>query len=107
MALRVVYAVTLAALLLPPIAAAQSADEKAIRDLIAKLGAGEQVEQTANFVMFTGAYNRPFVRGESKEPARAAGVENRVPGTQRARRRCGGSSCHSPTIWPTSSAMPR
>jgi ketosteroid isomerase-like protein len=49
-------------------AAAQSnfpADEKALRDLAAKLDTGMPAEETPNGIVFTGALRQPRVRGEA------------------------------------------
>jgi hypothetical protein len=49
-------------------AAAQSkfpADEKALRDLAAKLDTGTPAEETPNGIVFTGALRQPRVRGEA------------------------------------------
>ena len=71
-----------AALLTSTPTAAQntSADETAIRELIAALDKGTPVAQTADFVLFTGGMKRPFVRGQG-EPELKPGVAERKGGS--------------------------
>lgn len=47
------------------LAAQQDADEKAIRDAVAKWDAENRVPQTADSIFWSGAYKRPAVRGQS------------------------------------------
>ena len=47
-------------------AQSNSADEKAIRDLIAKVDAGQQTPETADSVFFSGAMKRPRVGRDAK-----------------------------------------
>jgi hypothetical protein len=67
-----------------PHAQTTSADERAIRELIARYGQGEPVARTDDQIFWTGAYKRPTVgseRGEEIPSGRQP--SERVPGSQR------------------------
>jgi ketosteroid isomerase-like protein len=86
MTAKSILSLVVAGLVLSQVAQSQSAmsaDEQAIRDIIAKGDAGERIEETSNAILFTGAFMRPVVRGEAPAELRPE-VKNRVPGTQRA-----------------------
>jgi hypothetical protein len=68
-------------------AQSQSADERAIRDLIARYDRGESVTRTDDVVVWTGDFERPTVgsaRGEAL-PADQRPSSARVPGSPSAR----------------------
>jgi hypothetical protein len=74
-------------LALPPTvhAADRASDEAAIRALIAQLDAGKTVPRTGDRVFWSGAYEKPVMGEERPTPRKIEeGVENRVPGSQRA-----------------------
>ncbi len=49
-------------------AQSQSADERAIRDLIARYDKGESVAQTDDAIYWSGPFKRPTVGSEEREP---------------------------------------
>jgi hypothetical protein len=66
-------------------AADHASDEAAIRALIAQLDAGKTVPRTEDRVFWSGAYEKPVIGDERPIPRKVEdGVENRVPGSQRA-----------------------
>jgi hypothetical protein len=79
------------ALMTPRLAVAQSreADEKAIRELIAKLDAGtirRADHSTAQSIFWSGAYKGPVIgRRVAPQPIDNPGVTNRVQGSQRSK----------------------
>ena len=72
---------------------AQSADERTIRDLIARYDRGESVAQAGDMIYWTGPFKRPTVGSEERDPlppelqptaARSPGAPSeRVPGSRR------------------------
>ena len=74
-------------------AQSQSADERAIRDLIARYDQGESVPRTSDEIFWTGDFKRPRIGSEEREPlpsdlrpssARIPGSPSeRVPGSRR------------------------
>jgi len=57
-----------------------SADEAAIREVIAEMNAGRPAPRTTDTVFWSGAYVKPFVRGEQPQvrPGSSAGGDNRT-----------------------------
>ena len=80
------FAVFFAASLLAGNAVAQnvSADEKAIRDLIAAADSGKPRSETADAIFWTGAYKRPIV-GRQVKPELMPGVEDRAATRQKTK----------------------
>ena len=86
-------AAVLASLALSAEAQSQSADERSIRDLIARYDKGESVARTDDTIYWTGPFKRPTVGSEERDPlppdrqpssARAPGAPSeRVPGSRR------------------------
>jgi ketosteroid isomerase-like protein len=68
-----------------PSCADHASDEAAIRALIAQLDQNKAVARTSDRVFWSGAYEKPVI-GDERPVARKGegGVENRVPGSQRA-----------------------
>ena len=86
-------AAVLASIAMSAEAQSPSADERAIRDLIARYDAGESVASTTDTIYWTGPFKRPTVGSEAREPlppdqqptsTRAPGAPSeRVPGSRR------------------------
>jgi hypothetical protein len=84
----VVAAITISAAARTP-----SADERAIRDLIARYDTGESVPRTDDVIVWTGEFKRPTIGSQQREPlpadqrpssARAPGAASeRVPSSRR------------------------
>ena len=68
-------------------AEAQSADERAIRDLIARYDKGESVTRTDDAIFWSGEFKRPTVGSQKREalPADRRPSSARVPGSPSAR----------------------
>jgi hypothetical protein len=72
-------------------AQSQSADERAIRDLIARYDKGESVARTDDEILWSGDFKRPAVGSQKREPVPAdrnpsapvPGSSARVPGSRR------------------------
>jgi hypothetical protein len=80
-------AAVLASIAVSAEAQSQSADERAIRDLIARYDAGESVVRTDNVVFWTGEFKRPTVGSQRSEalPADQRPSSAPVPGSPSAR----------------------
>ena len=76
-------AAVLASLAISAEAQSQSADERAIRDLIARYDKGESVTQTDDVIFWTGDFKRPTVGSQAPEalPADQRPSSARVPGS--------------------------
>jgi hypothetical protein len=94
MGIRALAAATvLASIAIPAQGQSQSADERAIRDLIARYDRGESVARTDDTIYWTGPFKWPTVGSEERDPlppdlqpssARAPGAPSeRVPGSRR------------------------
>ncbi len=75
-------AAVLASIAISAEAQSQSADERAIRDLIARYDRGESVASTDDTIYWTGPFKRPTVGSQEREPLPAAQQPSsaRVPG---------------------------
>jgi ketosteroid isomerase-like protein len=60
-----------------------SADEKAIREIIASTDSGKPAENTADMVLFNSTVERPWYRDQGKPAVRKPGTEERIPGSSR------------------------
>lgn len=80
-------AAVLASIAISAEAQSQSADERAIRDLIARYDKGESVTRTDNEIFWTGEFKRPTVGSQKREalPADQRPSSARVPGSPSAR----------------------
>ena len=84
-------AALLASIAISTEAQSQSADERAIRDLIARYDKGESVARTSDQIVFSGEDQRPVVGSQKREPvppelrpsAPGPGSPERVPGSRR------------------------
>ena len=91
--IRTVAAAAVLAVTTSAEAQSPSADERAIRDLIARYDRGESVPLTAEMIYWTGPFKRPTVGSQTREPlpvdqqpssAPVPGVSSeRVPGSRR------------------------
>jgi hypothetical protein len=89
----VVAAAVLASIGASAEAQSQPADERAVRDLIARYDQGESVPRTSDVIFWTGDFKRPAIGSEEREPlpadrrpssARVPGAPSeRVPGSRR------------------------
>lgn len=80
-------AAVLASIAISAEAQSQSADERAIRDLIARYDKGESVTRTDDEIFWTGEFKRPTVGSQKREalPADQRPSSARVPGSPSAR----------------------
>jgi len=84
---RIAVPILLIALLVSPAAAqSQGADEKAIREQIAKIEKGESGMATSDVIFWSGAYVRPTVGSEKGVPVEGdLSLDNRAPGSQKTK----------------------